>query len=101
VATFVGTKLRYLIRGLTPADAEAKARRGIDRIPKRCTLNVLQDVSGVILPDVGKQCDAAVGAPGTAVGTASLDGALVTLSKRGSTASGQTPRRSGPISCSS
>jgi len=79
VASFAGTKLRYLIRGLTPADAEAKARRGIDRIPKRCTLNVLQDVSGVILPDVGKQCDAAVGAPGTAVDTASLDGALVTL----------------------
>ncbi len=79
VASFVGTKLRYLIRGLTPADAETKARRGIDRIPKRCTLNVLQDVSGMILPDVGKQCDAAVGAPGTAVDTASLDGALVTL----------------------
>ncbi|TMB54930.1 MAG: sulfatase [Deltaproteobacteria bacterium] len=79
VASFVGTKLRYLIRGLTPADAEAKARRGIDRIPRRCTLNVLQDVSGMILPDVGKQCDAAVGAPGTAVDTASLDGALVTL----------------------
>src|SRR5437899_9926816 len=79
VAGFVGTKLRYLIRGLTPADAEAKARRGIDRIPRRCTLNVLQDVSGMILPDVGKQCDAAVGAPGTAVDPSSLANALVTL----------------------
>ena len=79
VATFAGTKLRYLIRGLTRADAEAKARRALDRLPRTCTVTILQDASGVILPDVGKQCDAAVGAPGTAVDPSSLANALVTL----------------------
>jgi len=33
VSTFIGKKLRYLIQGLSRADAEEKARRKIDRIP--------------------------------------------------------------------
>src|SRR5262249_7946908 len=35
VATFVGKKLKYLIQGLSRADAETKARRTIDQIPKK------------------------------------------------------------------
>ena len=42
-------------------------------------MTVVQDASSIILPDVGKQCDAAVGAPGTAVDPSSLRDALVTL----------------------
>lgn len=79
VAAFVGKKLLYLTEGRTPADAEAKARKLLDKLPDKCVVNVLQDVNGVILPDVGKQCDAAVGAPGTAVDPVSLRDALVTL----------------------
>ena len=61
VVSFIGRKLRSLIDGRTPADAEARARRSIDRIPRRCLVTVVQDASGVILPDVGPQMDAAVG----------------------------------------
>jgi N-acetylglucosamine-6-sulfatase len=78
-ATFIGKKLRYLVRGLTPAEAAAKARRGLDKLPTRCTVTVAQDVSGVIVPDVGEQFDAAVGPPGTTVDPASLRDAFVTL----------------------
>jgi N-acetylglucosamine-6-sulfatase len=79
VAAFIGKKLRYLIKGLTPADAEAKARRRLDKLPDRCAVTVALDAGGVILPDSGKQCDAAVGAPGTPVDASSLRDALVTL----------------------
>jgi N-acetylglucosamine-6-sulfatase len=79
IATFVGKKLYYLTRGMTPADAEAKARRLLDRLPAKCAVTVLRDAGGVVVPDVGKQCDAAVGAPGTAVDPTSLRDALVTL----------------------
>lgn len=79
VAIFVGKKLEYLTRDMMPADAEAKARRQLDKLPDKCAVAVAQDVGGVILPDVGKQCDAAVGAPGMAVDPASLRDALVTL----------------------
>src|SRR5262249_50638044 len=70
---------RYLIQGLPAADAEAKARRSIDRISKKCLVNVAQDVSGVIVPDVGAQMDAAVGGSGSPVQTTTLPNALVTL----------------------
>jgi arylsulfatase A-like enzyme len=79
VVDFVGKKLRYLIDGRTPADAEAKARHSIDKIPSRCAVIVAQDVSGVILPDVGPQMDAAVGGPGSSVQATTLADALVTL----------------------
>jgi arylsulfatase A-like enzyme len=79
VATFVGKKLTYLVKGLDPATAEARARRTLDKLPKKCALAVAQDPGGVVLPDVGPQCDAAVGAPGTAVDPTALAGALVTL----------------------
>jgi N-acetylglucosamine-6-sulfatase len=79
VVNFIGKKLRYLIDGKSPADAAAKARRTIDKIPDKCAVLVAEDVGGVILPDVGRQMDAAVGAPGSSVQGATLANALVTL----------------------
>ena len=78
-AYFIGTDFRYLVRGYAPADAAAKARRRLDKLPDRCVVMVAQDANGVILPDVGKQFDAAVGAPGTSVDANSLRDAFVTL----------------------
>jgi N-acetylglucosamine-6-sulfatase len=63
-AGFIGRKLRLLIRGYTPAEAEAKARRYVDQIPKRCMVAVAQDQSGVVVPAVGPPCDASVGSAG-------------------------------------
>jgi N-acetylglucosamine-6-sulfatase len=79
VASFVGKKLRYLVQGLSAADAETRARRSIDRIPDKCLVTVAQDASLVVLPDVGAQLDAAVPGPGGAVDATSLADALVTL----------------------
>ena len=79
VVDFVGKKLRYLVQGLTPAEAELKARRSIDKIPRKCLVSVAQDASGVIVPDVGPQLDAAVPGPGSPVDTVALRDALVTL----------------------
>jgi arylsulfatase A-like enzyme len=67
VAKFVGTKLRYLIAGRSRVDAEASARRRLDKLPSRCTVAVAEDASGVVLPAVGSQCGYAVGTPGSAV----------------------------------
>lgn len=77
-AIFVGRKLRYLLQGLTEAEAEARARMVIDRIPNDCAVTVLQD-GGVLLPAVGKQADAAVGPQGDVVDAVALRDALVTL----------------------
>jgi N-acetylglucosamine-6-sulfatase len=80
VVDFVAKKLGYLINGLSPADAETKARRSIDKIPDKCAVTVAQDVSLVIVPDVGPQLDAAVPpAAGGAVQASTLRDALVTL----------------------
>ncbi len=79
VSSFVGKKLTYLINGLSASDAEEKARRSIDKIPLRCLVAVQQDTSGVIIPDVGPQLDAAVPGPVNPVDATSLADALVTL----------------------
>src|SRR5262245_20376520 len=80
VVDFVAKKLGYLINGLSPADAETKARRSIDKLPDKCAVTVAQDVSTVLVPDVGPQLDAAVPpAAGGAVQPATLRDALVTL----------------------
>jgi hypothetical protein len=60
VVDFVTKKLGYLIDGLSAAEAETKARRSIDKLPDKCAVTVAQDVSLVIVPDVGPQLDAAV-----------------------------------------
>lgn len=72
VAYYVSTKMRYLLRGRTPAEAEAKAIRQLDTLGDHCAVSVAQDVGGVILPAVGPQCAAAVGAPGGAVDATAL-----------------------------
>jgi N-acetylglucosamine-6-sulfatase len=79
VASFIGRKLRNLVQGRSAADAEARARHAFDSLPRRCAVTVAQDVSGVILPDVGPQMDAAVGGPGSPVAATTLVDALVTL----------------------
>src|SRR5262249_28010586 len=63
VVNFIGNKLRYLTKGFTDADAEAKARHSIDKIPTKCLVTVAEDTSGIVVPDVGPQMDAAVPGP--------------------------------------
>ncbi len=79
VVNFIGKKLHYLIQGLSEANAEAQARRSIDAIPRKCVVRVLEDPSGLVIPDVGPQMDAAVPAVGGDVDGATLADALVTL----------------------
>ena len=83
VVDFVAKKLKYLVQGLSPADAALKARRSIDKIPSKCLVIVTKDASGVVLPDVGPQLDAAVPPipplPAQPVDTTTLPDALVTL----------------------
>jgi len=79
VVNFIGKKLRYLASGLSEADAEAKARKSIDKIPLKCLVPVAEDPSGIIVPDVGPQMDAAVPNPGGVVQSQTLADALVTL----------------------
>jgi arylsulfatase A-like enzyme len=78
VVDFVGKKLHYLVQGLSASDAELRARHSIDTIPKKCLVIVTKDVSGVVLPDVGPQLDAAVTLL-KPVDTTALPDALVTL----------------------
>ena len=77
-ARFIGLKLRYLVRGLSPAEAEVKARRPLDRLPTLCAVSVASS-NGVTVPDVGPQADAAVGAAGTPLDAVALRDALLTL----------------------
>jgi arylsulfatase A-like enzyme len=76
VARYVHTKLRGLIRSVDLVKLEAKARRQLDRMPDRCVVDVLQDVSGVLAPAVGPQCAAAVDG---AVDAPALRDCLITL----------------------
>jgi len=70
VSHYVGTKLRYLVRGKSPAEAEAKAIKHLDKLADFCTLTVVQDPgSGIVLPRVGPQCAAAIGVPAGTVDT--------------------------------
>ncbi len=79
VSDYVGRYLKELVKGRTPADADARARRQLDKLPARCLVTVAADASGVVVPAVGPQCAAAVGGPGNAVDGASLAGCLHTL----------------------
>lgn len=76
VSHYVGTKLRLLTLGRSEEDAEEMAIRQLDRLDDDCAVMVVADASGVVLPAVGPQCAAAVGAPGTPVDTAALRGCL-------------------------
>jgi N-acetylglucosamine-6-sulfatase len=79
VADFI-KKLVYIIKGLTPADAELRARRSLDRVVDKCLLPVAADpTSGVVLPAVGPQCAAAIPAVGGMVDSTALRDCLLTL----------------------
>lgn len=80
VASYVGSKLKDLVRGKDPVEAEARARKQLDKLPTYCALDVLQDPSTLLVPSVGPQCAAAVPAtPGAPVDPAALRDCLVTL----------------------
>jgi arylsulfatase A-like enzyme len=80
VATYVGTKLRGLVRGDDPAVADAKARRQLDKIPDKCLVSVAQDAtSQLLVPAVGPQCGAATGGAGDPVNGTPLRDCLHTL----------------------
>jgi len=77
-AKFIGVKLRYLIKGFTPAEAEARARKKLDRLPDKCALMVAES-NGIAVPRVGAQVAAAVGGAGDTVDPAALRDALIIL----------------------
>src|SRR5688572_12728192 len=79
VASYVSTKLRGLIKAEDPVKLEAKARRQLDRMPDKCLMSVVQDVSGVLAPAVGPQCAAAVGDAGAAIDAPALRDCLLAL----------------------
>ena len=80
VSSYVATKLRGLVHGDDPATLEAKARKKLDQIPSRCLVSVAQDTaSGLLVPAVGPQCRAAVGAAGEPLDATSLRDCLHTL----------------------
>ncbi|MFN8544732.1 MAG: sulfatase [Candidatus Binatia bacterium] len=79
VSSYVATKLSGLLKGQPAAEAEAKARRQLDKLPTKCTVTVVQDTSGVVLPAVGPQCAAAIGTPGSSVNASALRDCLLTL----------------------
>lgn len=79
VTSYVGTYLRLLVRGRTPTDADAQARRQLEKLPDRCTTNGALDVSGVELPNLGPQCVVATPGPGFPVDAPSITSCLRTL----------------------
>jgi len=79
VSNYVGIKLSDLIKGKPESEAEARARKQLDKIPEKCAVTVIQDVSGVVVPAVGPQCAAAVGGPGDTVDAIALRDCLGTL----------------------
>ena len=72
-------KLVLITRGKSPAEAEATARRSLDKVVDRCAVTVVQHAGGVVLPQVGPQCAAAVGAPGNPVDAVALRDCLLGL----------------------
>jgi arylsulfatase A-like enzyme len=78
-ASYVGKKLRALQKGKDEAKAEKSARRQLDRLARRCDLPVAEGEGGLVLPSVGAQCAAALGAPGAPVAPDALGDCLATL----------------------
>ncbi len=72
VSFYVGTKLRYLVRGKPAADGEAKAIKHLDKLLEDCAVTVVQDAGGQTLPVAGPQCAAAIPAPGGMVNATAL-----------------------------
>ncbi|HEY3188471.1 MAG TPA: sulfatase, partial [Solirubrobacteraceae bacterium] len=76
-ARFIGVKLRNRIAGRTRRLAEARARREVDRLPKKCAVTVTQDASGVVVPAVSATCRGTVGDPGHRVDPDALRACLL------------------------
>ena len=76
-ARFIGRTLKQRIVGRTRADAVEKARRQLDRLPRRCVVTVARDTSGVVVPAVGTTCTGPVGAPGHALDPDELSACLL------------------------
>jgi arylsulfatase A-like enzyme len=72
VAQYVTLRLKWRLAGLTREEADALARPALDALPSRCSITIGQDAGGVVLPVVGSQCAAVVGAPGSPVDAAKL-----------------------------
>jgi arylsulfatase A-like enzyme len=79
VYNYVGRYLSDRVKGRSPAEADARARRQLDKLPDRCAVTTVADASGVVLPAVGPQCAVAVGDPGEAVDAPALRDCLHTL----------------------
>jgi len=79
VTNYVGRKLRYLVNGLSSAEADARAGKLFDRLPDHCFVTVALDQSGVVLPAAGPQCGAAVPGPGGSVDATALRDCIRTL----------------------
>jgi N-acetylglucosamine-6-sulfatase len=79
ITKYIWKKLDALVLGIPADEAEKKASKQLNLIPDFCTVPVVQDTSGVILPAVGPQCAAAIGAPGSNVDPAKLRDCLHTL----------------------
>lgn len=66
-------KLRQLVRGRSRAEAEARGRRRLDRLARKCKgVLVAQDTNGVVLPAVGATCRHGVRTVGMLVDAAAL-----------------------------
>jgi arylsulfatase A-like enzyme len=77
---YAATKLDRLTAGDSPAQAEAAAAGAFDDLAAACdNMLVKTDASGVVLPQVGTQCAAAIGAPGGVVNASTLTTCLHTL----------------------
>jgi arylsulfatase A-like enzyme len=73
-------KLLYVTKGLTPDQAELRARKSLDRVVDKCAVVVAADpTTGVVLPAVGPQCAAAIPAVGGTVDATALRDCLLTL----------------------
>lgn len=73
-------KLVRITRGGDAEVAERRARGPLTKVAKRCAVPVAADAeSGVVVPAVGPQCAAAIGAVGTTVDAEALSRCLLTL----------------------
>ncbi len=73
---FVGDKLKFLVNGLSRTEAEAKARRQLDKLPAKCAVPVAEN-AGVVVPAVGTTCSGTVGAVGHLVDADALRACLI------------------------
>jgi arylsulfatase A-like enzyme len=76
VAAYTASRLEHRIAGLSRDQADAAAAPLLDPLVAACNVSVGQDAGGVVLPAVGPQCAAAVGAPGSPVAAGELRACL-------------------------